>query len=77
MYLKRTLTTLTAAMLVVGCASSASPSTGGASPSTATLPSAAASGGASPSAAASAEIGRDLWYSTAFDWTAASAAELG
>ena len=54
MYLKRTLTTLTAAMLVVGCASSASPSTGGASPSTATLPSAAASGGASPSAAASA-----------------------
>jgi len=53
-YLKRTLTTLTAAMLVVGCASSASPSTGGASPSTATLPSAAASGGASPSAAASA-----------------------
>ena len=54
MHLKRTLTALTAAMLVVGCASSASPSTGGASPSTATLPSAAASGGASPSAAASA-----------------------
>jgi putative chitobiose transport system substrate-binding protein len=53
-HLKRTLTTLTAAMLVVGCASSASPSVGGASPSTASQPSAPASAGTSPSAAASA-----------------------
>ena len=54
MHLKRTLTALTAAMLVVGCATSASPSTGGASPSTASQPSAPASAGTSPSAAASA-----------------------
>ncbi len=54
MHLKRTLTTLTAAMLVVGCTASASPSTGGASPSTASQPSAPASAGTSPSAAASA-----------------------
>ena len=54
MHLKRTLSALTAAMLVVGCATSASPSTGGASPSTASQPSAPASAGTSPSAAASA-----------------------
>jgi putative chitobiose transport system substrate-binding protein len=53
-HLKRTLSALTAAMLVVGCATSASPSTGGASPSTASQPSAPASAGTSPSAAASA-----------------------